>query len=118
MTTKPADPSAEEIKVFFAFLEERARGKANALPARDLSAYLMLGKNGDRRLRQLVHAANDAGMLVVADNGGYFLPTEPSEVDEAVARLRSQAAEMMERARRIECLASQKFYSTQMSLPV
>jgi hypothetical protein len=114
-TLKPAEPSTDEVKVFYDFLTEHANGQAHAMTARDLAAELMLGKSGDRRLRQLVHAANEAGLLVVADNAGYFIPLFPSEVDEAVGRLRSQAAEMMERARLIESLSMSKFYSTQTS---
>ncbi len=113
---KPTEPERDEVRDFHAYLSEHARGQANALTARDLAAALDLGRHGDRRLRQLVHAANDAGLLVVADNGGYFIPSSPGEVDEAVGRLRSQAAQMMDRARRIENLAMQHFYSRQLSL--
>ena len=113
---KPAQPSTDQVKEFVAYLSRHANGRSNALTARNLTAALKLGANGDRYLRALVHAANDAGHLVVADNCGYFMPAEPSEVDEAIGRLRSQAAEMMERARRIESLSTQKFYSTQLTL--
>jgi len=106
------------VRRVFDHLSANARGKGGALPARTISAELELGPNGDRILRAAIHRANEINLLIVADNDGYFVPESMSEVEEAIGRLRSQAAEMMDRARRIEALASQTFYSTQMGLGV
>jgi len=113
---KLSDPHEQDVRDFYAYLIQHAQGRAQAITARDLGAALALGPNGDRALRALVHAANELGLLVVADNAGYFVPTSPAEVEEAIGRLRSQATEMLERARRIESLALKTFSPEQMSL--
>ena len=113
---KLTDPHEQDVRDFYAYLTQHAQGRAQAITARDLGAALALGPNGDRALRALVHAANELGLLVVADNTGYFVPASPSEVEEAIGRLRSQATEMLERAKRIENLARQTFTAEQMSL--
>ena len=81
-------------------------GRAHARPARELSQHLSCT---DRRLRQLAHAANEIGILVCADNAGYYLPANREEVDETIGRLRSQSSEMTLRARRLEELANQRW---------
>jgi len=113
---KLTEPHEQEVRYFYAHLAQHAQGRANAITARDLSAELTLGPNGDRALRALVHAANDLNLLVVADNAGYFVPASPAEVQEAIGRLRSQATEMLERAKRIESLASKTFSPEQIAL--
>lgn len=117
-TPEPNIPSVNEIQVreFHAHLATHAAGRTNAIPARDLVTALRLGANGDRLLRALAHRATELGLLLCADNSGYFVPSTPQEVEEMVGRLRSQAAEMNERARTIENLSVQHFYSHQMPL--
>lgn len=106
----------QQVNDFYAHLANVAAGRPNAIPARLLVATLRLGANGDRVLRALAHRATELGLLLCADNSGYFVPNAPAEVEEMVGRLRSQAAEMNQRAARIESLASTHFYSRQMPL--
>jgi hypothetical protein len=113
---KPTPPATTDVERFYHFVHTHAHGKANAITARNLGEALSLGASGDRKLRALVHAANESGLLIVADDSGYFEPDTPEECDESVGRLKSQAAEMLERARRIEALKVQHFYSTQMGM--
>lgn len=113
---KQPAPNPADVDRFYQFIHLHAHGKANAITARVLAQSLGLGDNGDRKLRALVHAANESGLLIVADDHGYFEPDTPEECDESVGRLMSQAAEMIERARRIEALKVQHFYSTQMGM--
>jgi MarR-like DNA-binding transcriptional regulator SgrR of sgrS sRNA len=101
--SEPAPVDRDEVARFIGALRT---GRANARTARDLAAYLGCT---DRRLRQLAHAANEMGILVCADNAGYFLPAARTEVDETIGRLRSQSAEMTTRARRLEELANQRW---------
>lgn len=112
----PDQPDQAEVDKFSDFIHANAHGKANAIPARILAQRLDLGPNGDRKLRALVHAANEKGLLILADNVGYFEPATPEECDESVGRIESQAFEMLERARRIKALVTQNFYSTQMGM--
>lgn len=124
MTTRPhsrARQSAptitdDQARTLHDYLTLHASGHKQALPARQLISALGLGRNGDRELRALAHRAADLGLLICADNAGYFIPADPDEVKSMVARLRSQAAEMNERARRIETLAGAHFFSRQMAL--
>jgi len=113
---KPTPPNTADVNRFYQFVHVHAHGKANAITARVLTESLNLGASGDRKLRALVHAANESGLLIVADDHGYFEPDTPEECDESVGRLMSQAAEMLERARRIEALKVQHFYATQMGM--
>lgn len=94
---------------FIEYLRYRADGRANAIPARDLRYLLHLGPSGDRVLRYLAHEANEQGILVCADNSGYFIPTSPADVEETIRRLHSQGEKMIRRARRLEALAARFF---------
>ena len=106
----------QQVQDFYAYLKAHATGREHALPARALIAPLRLGSNGDRLLRALAHRATEMNLLVCADNSGYFVPLQATEVEEMVGRLRSQAQQMNERARRIESLSAQHFVSTQLPL--
>lgn len=102
----PATPSKEQVAAFYAALP---MGRINALNARTLSARLNLGRNGDRRLRALAHAATDANMLVCGDSAGYYRPATAEEARESVGRLMSQARHMAERGHRLIALIDQTF---------
>lgn len=102
----PRDTEPDEIQEFVERIGDIAYGKANARTARTLRATYGYS---DRQLRALVHAANEAGYLIVADNGGYFIPAGEEEVSEAVGRLNAQALEMLARARQIKELAFLRF---------
>lgn len=102
----PRDTEPDELQEFAERLATIAYGKAQAQTARQLRAAYGYS---DRQLRALVHAANEAGYLIVADNGGYFVPAGEAEVDEAVGRLNAQALEMLARARQIKELAFLRF---------
>lgn len=91
---------------FVAYLQTHAHGKANARTAKALATALDLG---DRELRVLAHEATESGVLVCADNAGYFVPATAVEVEETVGRLRSQAHEMLGRASTLAKLASERF---------
>lgn len=91
---------------FVAYLQGCAVGRAHARTAKQLGAVLDVS---DRALRELAHEATEAGVLVCADNAGYFVPASPTEVDETVGRLRSQAHEMLSRAQALAKLADARF---------
>lgn len=95
-----------ECARFVAHLQAHAVGRARALTAKHLGAALDVS---DRALRELAHEATDAGVLICADNAGYFVPATPAEVDETVGRLRSQAHEMLSRATTLAKLADARF---------
>ena len=96
----------QEMTTFVERLQTAARGRAQALTARQLRDRWGYS---DRALRALVHAANEAGHLIVACDCGYYVPIARGELDEPVRRLRSQALEMMARARQIEELGRLAF---------
>lgn len=95
-----------ECTRFVAHLQAHAVGRARALTAKQLGAVLDVS---DRALRELAHEATEAGVLVCADNAGYFVPATSTEVDETVGRLRSQAHEMLSRASTLARLAHDRF---------
>lgn len=95
-----------DVDLFVARLRSVATGRAHAWTAKRLRERW--GYN-DRVLRALVHAANEQEHLVVASDAGYFIPTRREELDEPVRRLRSQALEMMGRAKLIEDLGAMAF---------
>ena len=88
------------------FFDHLPFGRANAVTARQLAARYGIS---DRDARALADAAADAGLLVCADNHGYFRPATAAEVDETIGRLASQAARMSRRARIIRALADRAF---------
>jgi hypothetical protein len=94
------------VEILVEHLERNASGRGNALRARAINARL--GYN-ERTCRALVQEANRAGVLVAADNVGYFIPATAEEVDQAIGRLRSQAFEMLSRAHTLARLAATKF---------
>lgn len=101
-----SDAHADDIGTLVEYLSQAARGKAEAKTARELRDRIGFR---DRYLRVLVHAANAAGILICADNAGYYIPQAADDVRETVARLRSQAFEMLSRAAMLERLAGARF---------
>ncbi len=98
--------SLHEVDRFVGYLQAHARGRLAARTARQIEADL--GFN-DRKLRALAHQAAEAGILICADNAGYFLPASPEEVEETAGRMESQAKEMLGRVGRIRALAATVF---------
>lgn len=98
--------NADDIGTLVDYLTAAARGKAEAKTARALRDRLGFR---DRYLRILVHEANVAGVLICADNAGYYIPQAAADVAETVHRLRSQAFEMLTRAKLLEKLAGERF---------
>lgn len=88
-----------------ALVRRLPRGRDHAVTAKALS----VDGFSDRELRALIHEATERGVLVCADNAGYFVPTSRAEVDECVRRLKSQGQEMLARAMRLEKLAHRDF---------
>lgn len=80
------------------FVEALAFGRTRARRGKVLAEALGVS---DRAVRSLAHDATKAGVLVCADNAGYYVGT-PEEVRETVHRLRSQAFEMLSRASQLE----------------
>lgn len=99
-------PNPDDVGEFVAYLTQAARGRGEAKRARELTGRLGFR---DRYLRSLAHEANRAGILVCADNAGYYIPADEAEVGETVGRLRSQAFEMLTRAALLERLAGGRF---------
>lgn len=102
-----------DVEVFVDHLRQHAVGRRRALTARAIRARLGYA---DRYLRLLAHEATARGLLICADNAGYFVPASEAEVREAVGRLRSQASEMLARAEALERLARERFVAVQPSL--
>lgn len=94
-----------EVNRLIEVLAKSAQGRARALTARQLKDHGF----SDRELRALAHEAATAGVLVCADNAGYFLPASREEVAECIGRLRSQGQEMLARACTLERLAFRQF---------
>lgn len=109
----PTPPADDEIKQFYDQLRQHASGQSNAKTARQLVRLLNLGRNGDRRLRQLANAATESGMLVCTGNAGYWLPATEQEAEETIGRLHSQGIKMLERARELRVLVSRQFATGQ-----
>lgn len=107
MSNAPAAPNAAELERFYNALPH---GRDQALTARELSARLGLSeRHGDRVLRNLAQHATDAGYLVCTSNAGYYRPASADEAQETIGRLRSQAAHMSDRARRMQGLMDRLF---------
>jgi hypothetical protein len=98
----------DDVRAFHAWLKINAKGKACAKTARAIVRSPMLGFDA-RELRALAHRAIEMGILICADNDGYFVPTKLVEVDANVGRLRVQGIEMMTRAKALDALARQAF---------
>ncbi len=99
-------PHPDDVETFVEYLRRAARGRTEARTAREINAALGFR---DRYLRALAHSANAAGILVCADNSGYFVPIDSAEVAQTIGRLRSQAFEMLSRATLLERLAGVSF---------
>lgn len=115
-STRPAAPPRARIDEFYARVPV---GKAAAKSAAQLAAELGLAasqaqatESAKRTIRLLADQAVDAGLLLVADNAGYFVPAEYAEMEEAMARMASQEALMAERRRRVQALADARFHGT------
>lgn len=102
----------EDVQRLYAYLRVNAIGRENAKTAREIGDALELGKHFDRLLRAFKHAANESGLLICADNTGYFIPANRDEASESIGRIRSQGAEMLALARTLEHLADSQFVQT------
>lgn len=107
--TTPKSPTTDEVIAFYDYLTTHACGRDNAITARDLTNVLELGPEGPRKCRQMIHAANEADLLICSGNDGYFIPTSSEEARETVGRLRSEAYEMINRAGILDALIDQHF---------
>lgn len=101
-----AKVTSYDEKALHWFVGALEHGRGNAQPAKVLGVRL---GTTDRALRVLAHAATERGILICADNAGYFIPTSPDEVTVAIGRLRSQAFEMLTRAKTLERLARERW---------
>ena len=93
---------------FYRFLNENAKGKVNAIKAPELRKRLQLEPepprmNGGYALfRHLASAATKAGMPVVGDHNGYYVPATEEEALDSAFDLRSRASSLMARADALE----------------
>lgn len=106
MSTRRPTVLQIDLDAFVEYLQGNAHGRAHAKTAKAIRAALGFS---DRECRAIAHEAARIGVLVCADNAGYFVPASFEEVQEAVIRLKSQAFEMSARARLLERLARATF---------
>lgn len=96
-----------EAADFHSWLSTHAFGRAHAKTARALRD--MGCESNDRDLRTLREQAIAEGLLICADDSGYFVPATADEVGATVGRALSQAVKMIRSARRTERLARARF---------
>jgi hypothetical protein len=96
---------------FLAYLRAYAVGAAHAQTAVTICAALGLepNENSRRQLRACAHQASRSGALICAGQRGYYVPSSPDEVKATTNRLRSDAGELWERAKRMEQIAERAF---------
>lgn len=97
---------------FVKLLQAHARGEAKAMTANTILAALDLKAtdNNRREIRACAqHAVQQMGHLICSGSAGYFTPATPEEVATACGRLRSEAYELIRRAKRAEELAAEHF---------
>lgn len=97
---------AGDADTLFDWLAHHAVGVARAKRATAIQREL--GFN-DRYVRLLAKTALEQGHLVCTGNAGYFVPANREECQETIGRLRSQAFEMLDRAKRLEREADDHF---------
>ena len=76
-----------------------SRGRENAIPRRDLER---LTKLAPREVSLAVERERRAGVPILADGRGYFLPVSEEERAECVRSLRHRAGEILTTARAVE----------------
>ena len=76
-----------------------SRGRGNAIPRRDLER---LTKLAPREVSLAVERERRAGVPILADGRGYFLPASEEERAECVRSLRHRAGEILTTARAVE----------------
>lgn len=76
-----------------------SRGRENAIPRRDLER---LTKLAPREVSLAVERERRAGVPILADGRGYFLPASEKERAECVRSLRHRAGEILTTARAVE----------------
>lgn len=76
-----------------------SRGRENAIPRRDLER---LTKLAPREVSLAVERERRAGVPILADGRGYFLPASEEERAECVRSLRHRAGEILTTARAVE----------------
>lgn len=105
---------------FVAYLQHYACGEAHAKTATTILAALDLPATSQarRELRACAQHAIRSGRLVCSGNAGYFVPATPKEALSATTRLRSEAYELMRRAKRADQLAAEQFDLREAPVPV
>lgn len=92
-STTPAPGGQRRIADFL------SRGRENAIPRRDLER---LTKLAPREVSLAVERERRAGVPILADGRGYFLPASEEERAECVRSLRHRAGEILTTARAVE----------------
>lgn len=121
--TAPAAPTDSELRRFIAAVP---RGSANAITAAELChrlGYVERGRiptdNDKRVIRNLREHAYTAGVVVLGDNSGYFIPTSLEDGERAFGRRLSQAHDMIDGVRsEREALARMLAAGGQLALPL
>lgn len=92
---------------FVSYLRAFAVGSQHAQTAVTICAALGLdsGEGSRRALRACAHQASRCGVLICSGQTGYYVPGSPADVRATTTRLRSEAAELKERADRMEQIA-------------
>lgn len=105
MNLRDVSTDADDL---FGWLSKNAVGVAQAKRATAIKRELGYD---DRYVRLLAKTALEHGHLVCTGNAGYFVPANRVECQETIGRLRSQAFEMLDRAKRLEREADDHFDS-------
>lgn len=92
------------------FLAALPVGRENAMTGRRLADAL---GTDDRTLRELIRQANEANVLVSADDAGYFVPLTADEAMPSVWRKQSQISTSQRRVRKELALIYQRFHPEQ-----
>ncbi len=105
------DNSTDLYDRFVAYLQAHAVGSNQARTALTICGALALEPNEDsrRQLRACAQQASHCGVLICSGQKGYYVPATPSDVLATTRRLRSEAGELWDRAKRLDRLASDHF---------
>lgn len=96
---------------FVTYLQHYAVGASQAQTAVTICGALGLepNENSRRALRSCAEQASRCGVLLCSGQRGYYLPNSPAEVLTTTRRLRSDAGELWDRAKRMDRLAAAHF---------
>jgi hypothetical protein len=105
------DTSTELYDRFVAYLRAFAVGSTHAQTAVTICHALALEPTEDsrRQLRACAQQASRCGVLLCSGQKGYYLPVSPGDAMASPRRLRSQAYEMIRRAKAEEELIASHF---------